>query len=79
MKNFCGSQFIFLPQSIALDPQSRPESSENIELQGRCEAGRFQSPVYGVAPGQAAVLYDGERGLGGGWIEATVPAKLEPA
>ena len=25
-------------------------------------------PVEGVAPGQAAVLYDGERVLGGGWI-----------
>jgi tRNA-uridine 2-sulfurtransferase len=25
-------------------------------------------PQYGVAPGQACVLYDGERVLGGGWI-----------
>ncbi len=31
----------------------------------------FATPEYGVAPGQAAVLYDGERVLGGGWIEAT--------
>ena len=27
------------------------------------------SPVHGVAPGQAAVCYDGDRVLGGGWIE----------
>lgn len=27
-----------------------------------------QSPIFGVAPGQAAVLYDGDRVLGGGWI-----------
>jgi tRNA-specific 2-thiouridylase len=27
-------------------------------------------PQYGVAPGQAGVLYDGERLLGGGWIVA---------
>ena len=27
-----------------------------------------------VAPGQAAVLYDGDRVLGGGWIAATEPA-----
>jgi tRNA-uridine 2-sulfurtransferase len=33
---------------------------------------RFDNPEYGVAPGQAAVLYDGERVLGGGWIEETV-------
>jgi tRNA-specific 2-thiouridylase len=30
----------------------------------------FDQPRYGVAPGQAVVLYDGERVLGGGWIEA---------
>ncbi len=28
----------------------------------------FQEPQYGVAPGQAAVFYDGDRVLGGGWI-----------
>ncbi|HEX8642152.1 MAG TPA: tRNA 2-thiouridine(34) synthase MnmA [Allosphingosinicella sp.] len=39
----------------------------------------FLAPEYGVAPGQAAVLYEGERVLGGGWIEETVPAELEPA
>jgi tRNA-specific 2-thiouridylase len=35
---------------------------------------RFIAPEYGVAPGQAAVLYAGERVVGGGWIEATEPA-----
>jgi tRNA-specific 2-thiouridylase len=39
----------------------------------------FDTPEYGVAPGQAAVLYDGERVLGGGWIEETVAAELELA
>jgi len=34
---------------------------------------RFQQPEYGVAPGQAAVLYAGERVIGGGWIEETTP------
>ena len=28
----------------------------------------LDTPVEGVAPGQAAVLYEGERVLGGGWI-----------
>ena len=32
---------------------------------------RFAQPEYGVAPGQAAVLYAGERVVGGGWIEET--------
>ncbi len=35
---------------------------------------RFAEPEYGVAPGQAAVLYAGERVVGGGWIEATEAA-----
>jgi tRNA-uridine 2-sulfurtransferase len=34
----------------------------------------FAAPEYGVAPGQSAVLYDGERLLGGGTIAATESA-----
>jgi len=34
----------------------------------------FDAPEYGVAPGQAAVLYDGDRVLGGGWIAETEAA-----
>jgi tRNA-specific 2-thiouridylase len=30
----------------------------------------FDEPRYGVAPGQAVVLYDGDRVLGGGWIDS---------
>ena len=29
----------------------------------------LDSPAVGVAPGQAAVFYDGDRVLGGGWID----------
>lgn len=36
----------------------------------------FDAPEYGVAPGQAAVLYDGDRVLGGGWIASTQAAAL---
>ena len=32
---------------------------------------RFAAPEYGVAPGQAAVLYAGDRVVGGGWIDST--------
>ncbi|MCP5395625.1 MAG: tRNA 2-thiouridine(34) synthase MnmA [Sphingomonadaceae bacterium] len=35
---------------------------------------RFSQPEFGVAPGQAAVIYAGDRVLGGGWIESTQPA-----
>ncbi|NML07781.1 tRNA 2-thiouridine(34) synthase MnmA [Sphingomonas sp. G-3-2-10] len=36
----------------------------------------FDTPEYGVAPGQAAVLYAGERVLGGGWIAETERAEM---
>lgn len=35
----------------------------------------FDAPEYGVSPGQAAVLYAGDRVLGGGWIEETQAAE----
>jgi len=34
----------------------------------------FDAPEYGVAPGQATVLYAGDRVLGGGWIALTEAA-----
>ena len=34
----------------------------------------FAQPEYGVAPGQAAVIYADDRVVGGGWIESTEPA-----
>ncbi|MGN6499266.1 MAG: tRNA 2-thiouridine(34) synthase MnmA [Tsuneonella sp.] len=45
------------------------------ELGGGADATiRFAGPEYGVAPGQAAVLYAGERVVGGGWIASTESA-----
>ncbi len=39
----------------------------------------FETPEYGVSPGQAAVLYAGERVVGGGWIEETEAAEFAEA
>ena len=39
----------------------------------------FDAPEYGVSPGQAAVLYAGDRVIGGGWIEETVAAEMAEA
>jgi tRNA-uridine 2-sulfurtransferase len=39
---------------------------------------RLDQPQHGVAPGQAGVIYDGSRVLGGGWIErAALSAEAE--
>ena len=39
--------------------------------ENRCKV-TFSEPVRAAAPGQAAVFYDGDRVLGGGWIEPFV-------
>jgi tRNA-uridine 2-sulfurtransferase len=39
----------------------------------------FADAEYGVSPGQAAVLYAGDRVLGGGWIEETEAAEFAAA
>ncbi len=40
---------------------------------GRFEV-EFAEPIMAITPGQAAVVYDGDKLLGGGWIEAVKPA-----
>jgi len=35
---------------------------------------KFDQPEYGVSPGQAAVIYAGDRVVGGGWIASTQSA-----
>lgn len=50
-----------------------------VTLNGRLGDGadcvlQFAQSEYGVAPGQAAVIYAGDRVVGGGWIEETTPS-----
>jgi tRNA-specific 2-thiouridylase len=49
-----------------------PVTLEGSLGEGAESAIRFAEPEFGVAPGQAAVLYAGDRVLGGGWIAETV-------
>lgn len=53
---------------IRYNAHAAPATAEVLAA-GRL-AVRFDEPRYGVAPGQAVVCYDGDRVLGGGWIEA---------
>ncbi len=48
---------------------SPPAAARAMLLPGNRLQVVFDEPRYGVAPGQAVVLYDSERVLGGGWIE----------
>ncbi len=49
---------------------AQPAHSASLERQGEAWGLRLAAPQKGVAPGQAAVCYDGERVLGGGFIRA---------
>lgn len=49
--------------------QAKETSALVTPLEGQKAHVRFNSPVFGVTPGQAAVFYDGEVCLGGGIIE----------
>ncbi|OYW50173.1 MAG: tRNA 2-thiouridine(34) synthase MnmA [Novosphingobium sp. 28-62-57] len=53
-----------------------PVTLEGPFGQGASATIRFTQPEYGVAPGQAAVIYAGERVIGGGWIDSTKRPEL---
>ncbi len=60
------------PQPVQIKIRStRPAEPGYVHLRadGMAEV-RLETPEEGVAPGQACVFYDGDRVLGGGWIES---------
>ena len=46
-----------------------------VEREGEGFRVTFDAPQEGVAPGQACVLYDGDRVLGGGWIRESLASE----
>ena len=56
-----------------------PVTLDGVPGDGAAVTIRFANPEYGVAPGQAAVLYAGDRVVGGGWIDSTEPAAIAAA
>ncbi|MFH1466337.1 MAG: aminomethyltransferase beta-barrel domain-containing protein, partial [Pseudomonadota bacterium] len=58
--------------------RARPVPAEATVSPDGCLTVRFSAPVRAVTPGQAAVLYRGERVLGGAWITAALPGSLAP-
>ena len=52
---------------------NHPGSEATLTLRGKDEAEvKFKSPQKAITPGQAAVFYDGESVLGGGWIREVI-------
>ncbi|MDE1916318.1 MAG: tRNA 2-thiouridine(34) synthase MnmA [Sphingomonadales bacterium] len=66
-----------IPESVQLTAKVRslakpvPVAIEGALGDGAEAIIRFDAPEYGVAPGQAAVIYAGDRVVGGGWIDET--------
>lgn len=48
-------------------------SAEIVEVLGDSASVRFLSAQKAISPGQAAVFYDGDRVIGGGWIDRVSP------
>ncbi|MEO1999148.1 MAG: tRNA 2-thiouridine(34) synthase MnmA [Planctomycetaceae bacterium] len=68
-----------LPRRLTCQAQIRyqhPGATADVELQDDDRITvRFHEPQFGVAPGQAVVLYDDNRVLGGGWILSSESAR----
>ena len=61
-----------LPCTVRIRYNSEPVPATAVMVgEDRLEV-RFESPQISVAPGQAAVCYDGDLVLGGGWIDAAI-------
>jgi tRNA-specific 2-thiouridylase len=58
-----------LPCKVQIRYNSTASAALLTPLAGNRFHVRFDSPRHGIAPGQAAVCYNGDRVLGGGWIE----------
>lgn len=56
---------------IRYNDRGTPASVRRLEADGFEVI--FDSPAFAVTPGQAAVLYDGDKVLGGGWIDGGIP------
>ena len=57
--------------SVQIRYNSPPESAVVIRRQNRQFEVTFDLPAEGIAPGQLAVVFVGDRVLGGGWISTT--------
>ncbi|WP_005037258.1 tRNA 2-thiouridine(34) synthase MnmA [Holophaga foetida] len=67
------------PERCEVQIRSRHTATPaRVEHLGPAEAlVRFDAPQSAVTPGQAVAFYDGERVLGGGWIEAPISTRLQ--
>jgi tRNA-specific 2-thiouridylase len=64
-----------LPERISCAAKIRSTGREvpcRVAVEGARVRVAFEEPQFAIAPGQAVVFYDGDRVLGGAWIEGAV-------
>lgn len=58
---------------------SRPMPAKLTVIDAETAFLTLDAPQYGIAPGQAAVCYQGDRVIGGGWISGTENSEIQLA
>jgi tRNA-specific 2-thiouridylase len=76
--NWLGGAAEDLPVAVKIRSMSKPAAAK-ISVSGDGAAVVFDEPQFGVAPGQACVVYQGSRVLGGGWIRREAAASARTA
>lgn len=56
--------------TVKMRSAQKPQDAALVSMEGAKGLVRLAVPYEGIAPGQACVMYDGDRVLGGGWITA---------
>jgi tRNA-specific 2-thiouridylase len=67
-----------LPVTVKIRSMSKPAAA-TITASGDTAEVMFDAAQFGVAPGQACVVYQGSRVLGGGWIRRETAAGARTA
>jgi tRNA-specific 2-thiouridylase len=67
-----------LPVTVKIRSMSKPAAAK-ITVSGETAEVVFDEAQFGVAPGQACVVYQGSRVLGGGWIRREAAASARTA
>lgn len=65
--------------TVKLRSVSRPDNARLFKGEGNRAILHLRAAQYGIAPGQAAVFYDGTRIIGGGWIVSSENSELKAA
>lgn len=72
--NMFGAHHVF--ECIVKLRYRNPGVACRVEIDGDHAIVRLKEPVFGVASGQAAVFYEGNTMIGGGWIDTTFSAPI---